>query len=83
MSRHENQRPMQKIQNRETGWAWRYDQSKPAPVTIKSASGANVVIPPHVRVQVGPAWTHDPRYAVEPGKRIIGEYTAEWRQRRS
>lgn len=59
-----------------------------APVNIKAPTKANmkdaaIVIPSHVKIQRGPAWTHDARYSVAPGRRIIGEFTAEWRQRRS
>lgn len=58
-----------------------------APVRVGASraalAAAQIVIPAHVEVQRGPAWTHDVRFQVEPGRRVLGEFTVEWRQRRA
>lgn len=59
-----------------------------APVNVKAPTRADLataamVIPPGVEVQRCKPWTHDVRYSVEPGRRVIGEFTTEWRQRRA
>ena len=52
----------------------------PRPADLKTAE---MVIPEGVTIQRCKPWTHDVRFQVEPGRRVLGEFTTEWRQRRS
>lgn len=49
-------------------------RSAAAPVRIAKVDPdlVEVVVPAHVRVQVGPCYTHDPRYQCGPGERPNG-----------
>lgn len=54
----------------------------PPSVPGRFKPGAEVVIPPDVVRQVGPGYTHDPRYAVGEDEVFEGEFMAEWRRLR-
>jgi hypothetical protein len=52
-------------------------------LTAKQITEAQVVIPPHVKVEVCQPWTHDVRFQLPPGERVVGGFLTEWRNRRA
>jgi hypothetical protein len=85
--RHKNQTPIKNIIGKEIGRAWRVDNSKPSPVKLAASAqqmaGAKVVIPADVKVERAPGWTHDVRFQLPPGEKVIGGFLTEWRNRRA
>lgn len=70
---------------------WRDPKSgavRHAPVHLRGSHGlrmdpqAEAVIPPGVKVQVCPGWTHDPRYQVAAGERVPRVFDLQYQQGR-
>lgn len=48
----------------------------PAPVAIaKPAIRQQIVMPPGIKVQKGPSYTHDPRFQCGPSERVVGPFS--------
>lgn len=86
-ARREEQRKKREADTSRRKNAFVIDRGRDVPVrvklTAKQITEAPVVIPPNVKVEVCPPWTHDVRFQLPPGERVVGGFLTEWRNRRA